>query len=239
MVKVKSTGCEFFKTKIMFKEYDEQRIMYCDNVNFATIFRSSNNSNITDFSRVEIVPSPEQTDRLNVLNNLDLTHIENWTSEVRDFVEFGFISPRANSVIKTLKDSYLVETKKYLTDRHSSELAAIRYDREISGIDYNGKNVHTDRSAKASITSTVLSFNSGVLTQTDFKFKNGWETVTLETFMPIAQAVGSHVSKCFTAEKNVLTLLEAKTIDELSEVDEDNKPVVNVLNLFEEELGKL
>lgn len=235
MVRLNKNGCAFYKVKKTFKEYGEDRVIYCDNKDMS-LFR---NTNVTDVSILEIVPNSDQIDRLNVLNTLDLSQIENWNTEVTDFVVYGYIAPDANSVLSTIKVDYETTTKQRLLEIHGAKLASIRYNKEVEGVEFNGKIAHTDRSAQSSIASAMLAFSAGVLTETNFKFKSGWETFDTTTFVPLAKTVSQHVSKCFNAEKLVVDELELLDIVTLAEQNEDGDYVVDITTMFETKLSTL
>ena len=101
------------------------------------------------------------------------------------------------------------------------KVSEIRFNKEVAGITLGtGATIKTDRESQAQLTSALNSLKNGLITQTDWKASDQWVTVTVETIMPIAQAVASHVTNCFTAEKEVSAQIDAcTTFDALLALD--------------------
>ena len=74
--------------------------------------------------------------------------------------------------------------------------------------------IKTDRESQSTLNGAFGSLANGLITETEWKGSNGWQTVTQETLQPIAQAVASHVAKCFTLERQISEQLDAMTSHE-------------------------
>lgn len=101
-----------------------------------------------------------------------------------------------------------------------ARLADHRWRKETGGVQLQGgQTIKTTREAQAQISSTYSALQSGLVQAADWKAEGGWVAVTLAEFEPIAQAVATHVQRCFTAEKAVAEMLvTAATVDELAQI---------------------
>lgn len=108
------------------------------------------------------------------------------------------------------------QSKESALENAKQRLAAIRYSKETGGIDIaEGVTVTTTRVEQAIINATYSSLKNGLVTQTDWKGNEGWITVDLASFEPVASMVSNHVRKSFAAEKVVCDLLDTKSFEEL------------------------
>ena len=100
-------------------------------------------------------------------------------------------------------------------ERKLSDLAALRYQHETSGITLNGMQIETDRQSQALITGawSFAQLNPSVLI--DWKGVNGWIQIDAATVNVIAGAVATHVQACFTNER-----LHAEAINALATSEE-------------------
>jgi hypothetical protein len=101
-----------------------------------------------------------------------------------------------------------------------AEIAAWRYQKEVSGITYNNAQINTDRESQAQITSAYTGLKNGLLTSVNWKAANGqWVEMTLTAIEPIAGAVANHVQSCFNAEKALAQQVNAaETIEAVNAV---------------------
>ncbi|MBJ7550736.1 DUF4376 domain-containing protein [Marinomonas ostreistagni] len=114
------------------------------------------------------------------------------------------------------------------------KLALIRYRKETAGIELAGVPINTAINDQNRISNAYSSLLNGLISSTRFKGANGWQTVTAETFAPIATAVAQHVDKLFNAEGIVSEQLENMTFDELQNVDIEQLFNVAVASLEQE-----
>jgi len=75
-----------------------------------------------------------------------------------------------------------------------------RREKENGGITVSGVTVQTDSESRANILG-AKELNIGI----DWKTDNGFVTLTAAQIAALATAVGTHVQKCFSAEKTVST----------------------------------
>lgn len=80
----------------------------------------------------------------------------------------------------------------------TNHIKAYRRAKENGGITVSGVTVQTDTESRASLLGAVQ-----LNTSIDWKTPNGFVTLTAQQISDIATAVGSHVQKCFSAEKTV------------------------------------
>jgi len=100
-------------------------------------------------------------------------------------------------------------------------LADIRWRKETGGVALpTGQTIQTTREAQAQVSSTYSSLKDSLVTTADWKTENGWVSVTLTEFQPIAQVVAAHVQACFAAERQVSEQIEAaQTVSDLTVID--------------------
>lgn len=99
---------------------------------------------------------------------------------------------------------YVINTPKNLDQIKQikiQELASNRYNKEVSGIDFNGSKLATDRGTQATIGSALLRLQRKPNEVIDWKGTDGWVQLDLGAIEMIADVVGDHVQACFTAEK--------------------------------------
>jgi hypothetical protein len=90
-----------------------------------------------------------------------------------------------------------------------AELAALRYERETSGITVNGLKVRTDRESQAMLAGAVSFSDLNPEGAIDWKGEAGWLTLDKKTLKEIGRVVGAHVQACFAAERRHSAALEA------------------------------
>ena len=99
-------------------------------------------------------------------------------------------------------------------------LANSRWQLETGGVTLDdGSEVLTDTSNQARLSATYGRLVNGSLTETPWKFANGWRWVTTEGLRPVEQAVAAHVDACFRAEMEVAELINSATIDNIQALD--------------------
>lgn len=107
-----------------------------------------------------------------------------------------------------------------LRTRKYAALAELRWQRETGGLTLNGgQHILTTRESQMQIASTVQSIQAGLITgPVDWKCANGWVQFAPQDILAIAQAVTSHVKRCFAAERHVFEQIQAQTGD-VSQID--------------------
>lgn len=93
----------------------------------------------------------------------------------------------------------------------TSRLAALRYDREVGGIEIGGLRVLTDTTSQAKLTSAVVTLTNNLVPDVDWKAAQGWTRVTMETIRPVAKAVAAHSRACFRGEREVQEAIAGAT----------------------------
>ena len=174
----------------------------------------NNNARLTNFSFRSFTPTKEQQDRLNLVNEIQgLEDKEGFSGQVNDFVIQGYIDSSFPEFLTTpFLKQYETTAKQVLVDQYKAELALIRFNTEIRGVEFMGKIIKSDRESQSTITSTVVLFNTGAIDKLDFKCANDeWlYDLTKDQFLKLALTVSGFVNACFKAE----TL----TIDKLAEL---------------------
>ncbi|WP_027237240.1 DUF4376 domain-containing protein [Leisingera caerulea] len=102
-----------------------------------------------------------------------------------------------------------------------ADLANIRWQRETSGITLpDGSTMATDERSTAKLTATVTSLQSGLVSgPLNFKFPDGWRSVSQAEIEAVAAAVAQHVQSCFDAELTVSGQIGALTDAEVPAFD--------------------
>ena len=217
MVNVKNEGCEFYKLVITFKDAGEDRIAYVDSDHdHREMFSKS--AMFTDIQIKPVKPTQEQIDRLAEVNALDLDNAEIWADSINKYIQHGYIKSAETPIIGKFFIEAEQTTKQHLIDVIGSKLAEHRYNKEVSGSKYETYEVLTDRESQATITSTIVALQAGLLTSVNFKFKNGWKELDAVEFVKVATSISNHVNDCFKAEELTIRTLEALTIEELNEI---------------------
>ena len=91
-----------------------------------------------------------------------------------------------------------------------------RYEEEVAGISVNGQFVETDRTSQTRIAQAHSLVQLDPTTTVDWKSANGWVILNAANITEIALAIGKHVQKCFTKEKELHSLIdECETIEEV------------------------
>ncbi len=143
------------------------------------------------------------------------TYIENssiihmWDMEVIPILDESNIGLTGNNTIFS-NLSIAKESKKL-------DIARLRYNKEIGGIELNGSGISTTRESQSLINSAFTSLANNILTEVDFKTTSGkFVKLGLPEITVIATAVASHVQSCFTQEKTLNEQVDnATTTEEL------------------------
>ncbi len=191
---------------------------------------------MSNFRIESITPTQEQQIRLQKVNALEnIFDKEGWVSQVSTFVMNGYIDNTFPEFLKNaFYEEYKEQSKKILIEKYKADLAALRYDKEIAGVSYMEKIVKSDRESQATITSTIVLFNTGVIETIDFKCANDeWLSgLTKEQFSGLAKSVSGHVNACFKAEALCIEKLSAMPLEELVKPD-GGEVGLNNINLTE------
>lgn len=104
-------------------------------------------------------------------------------------------------------------------DNKKARLAEVRWEHETGGLTVEGTEVRTDRESQSTISNAFVSLSEGLVSDVEFKAVDGWSTVDMVTLRPIAQAVATHVQRCFKSERGVAELLETLVGEDLRTAD--------------------
>lgn len=234
MVKLDKNGCSLYTKKVTFLDNGSEVVQYTDNPSeyesLVNKFKHLSNIVVED-----VVATPEQAGRLEVVNALNLDLVEHWGAEIRDFVTYGYIDPETASILASIAVDYSAQSKEYVLSKLGEEVASYRYNKEVNGVEYDGMLAKTDRESQSTVASSMMAFLAGTLTSIDYKFKNGWRTFDSTTFPAFAKVVSDHVSNCFASENIVMGKLSAMSLEELLAKDAEGKQVINVGEMIETE----
>ena len=101
------------------------------------------------------------------------------------------------------------------------KLAINRYNKECSGITFNGAELQTDRESRANLTAKYALANANALENgAKWKAKNGFVVFTRQNFKDAMTAINTHVDSCFEAESAKIMLIDAATtMEQLNAID--------------------
>lgn len=80
------------------------------------------------------------------------------------------------------------------------ELAALRYEKETSGIIVNGVSIRTDRESQGMVAGAWITMQTSPALMLNWKGTNGWVQLNAASVAAIATAVSNHVQACFNSE---------------------------------------
>lgn len=89
------------------------------------------------------------------------------------------------------------------------ELSKKRYEAEIGGIAWGAHQMHTDRESQSKLSGAMQAADKGWVSELNWKFKDGFATVTAADITSMSQATLTHIQTCFNIEANKLALIEA------------------------------
>lgn len=89
------------------------------------------------------------------------------------------------------------------------QLAALRYEKEIAGIEINGTVIRTDRETQSVLDSAHRRAKEDLDLLVDWKGANGWVKLTAAQIIAIGDAVFAYVQACFKHERELSDLIES------------------------------
>lgn len=102
--------------------------------------------------------------------------------------------------------SIVEKTLQTIQSEMLQRLADYRFVCETQGLDLeSGLRILTDRESQSQLCNAYTTVKTGLIPDTDWKCRNGWQVVTLAEIEPIAKAMAAHVRACFRAEREVAT----------------------------------
>jgi hypothetical protein len=108
------------------------------------------------------------------------------------------------------------KTLETIKREHKERITEDRYEDEVAGISVNGQFVETDRASQTRIAQAQSLVQLDPTTAVNWKSTNGWAILNATNITEIALAIGKHVQKCFTKEKELHSLIdECESIEEV------------------------
>lgn len=101
-----------------------------------------------------------------------------------------------------------------------SEAASKRWERENAGVEVGGRIFATDERTRTVLIGSRIVAKEDAAYTADWKFSNGFATLTAADLIAAANAVGAHVRACFAAEAAHVTAIEA-LLDQQDVIDYD------------------
>lgn len=212
---------EFLPCIVSWTQKNEVKEIATDNPSkIEQLLKNSTSTPIENYTVKAYEPSEVQKTRLEEINNIESDSIfkEGFIEQVNDFINTGYIdNTYPKFMVDALLEKYRAHSKEILLKNYAADLAAIRYTKEVGGVEFMGKKVKTDRESQSTITSTVVLFNTGSMQTIDFKCDNGeWlHNLTKEQFMALAMTVSGYVNSCFRAETLANEIISALPLEQL------------------------
>lgn len=229
MIKIDKNGCEFYLKRVTYLENGILESKYTDTpIEFIDMMNRY--GRITDLKVYDLIPTVEQSKRLEKLNKIKLDMIEYWSNEAYMFVEYGYIDKRLiNSTLYGLYKTYEKETLEYLHSTIKDKLAKYRYSIEVTDLVFkNNMIVKTDRSTLSFIKTQLNIINLNIIENISFKFSNGWMLLDRNNFNLLARRVITHVDKAFNTEYLSTVEIDKMSLDELLLLNDDVKNITAI-----------
>ena len=96
-----------------------------------------------------------------------------------------------------------------MKEAKKAELALARYHAEVSGTEFGGVHIKTDRQSQSLITGAALAATQDPGYSVVWKAEGGFVTLTAEQIIAAAQAVRAHVEACFAREAELSSAVDA------------------------------
>lgn len=240
MLKIENGKYTKLAAKVEFQENGENMVVYTDSPSLYMDMCKNDKVRFSSPVMSENILTPEQDQRLNEILSLQIPEdkLELHLSEATDYVRDGYFRPEPRELLVEFAKTKEEQSKEWFRKRHLADLAAIRWKKEVAGAPYGEFIVASDEASISKITGTIVSFQAGVLTTTDFKFTNGWKTVDAAEMSKIAGTVSSYVALCFKAENIVKEKLMNMSLQELCpdtyKYTEDDDQKLDLEKLYEE-----
>lgn len=231
MLNLSNGQCEFYNCKVTFYDNDELKTEYTNNPSLYSKM-VNDYKHLTNFASEAIVPTEEQIKRLNQVKKLIKkdTNLEAFGDKVSAFVETGYIDSTCPEWMKSLVNKNASASKELLLIKLNSRLSQMKTDKEYGGCVYQGHTLASDLESQSKIASTLLGFMSGMITEVNFKFKDGFVNMNSEQLTAVSSYLMAHVQSCFTAESLCKEKLSSLSLDELLSYDETNSSNLNQEN---------
>lgn len=223
MIRVRSNEIRPYFSKVTLSTTDGEQVIYTDTP--STYEAMVDKFKHITAAKVEPVTLTEnQQARLESLRTLVGELEEKSEREASIFVEDGYLSPWDNcdggvcqvQPLLKLLPKWEGVAREALLGKYKEQLAAVRYDRECGGVKFNGMTAFTDKQAQASITSTMVMFQTGVIKTTKFKFVDGWQELDTNSLTQLGITVATHVQICFNVEEDLVNKLSQLPFKELA-----------------------
>jgi hypothetical protein len=229
MIKIDKNGCEFYLKRVTYLENGILETKYTDTpIEFIDMMNRY--GRITDLKVYDLIPTVEQSKRLDKLNKTKLDMIEYWSNEAYMFVEYGYIDKRLiNSTLYGLYKAYEKETLEYLHSTIKDKLAKYRYSVEVTDLVFkNNMIIKTDRNTLSFIKTQLNIINLNIIENISFKFSNGWMLLDRNNFNLLARRVITHVDKAFNTEYLSTVEIDKMSLDELLLLNDDVKNITAI-----------
>lgn len=222
MIEVKNNAFQFAKYKVTFKDEDVTRTNYSsDRKQYENLVARW--GHLTDLKFENVVPTLEQKNRLDTINDIEDEIKFQYPFEVNQFVQYNAVHPETDA--EFIKVFLTEETENNALEVLKTEMKdaarQIRWEVETGGISFNGISLRTDEQSQVrvgNLISTVLADPDSL--EFDFESQPGvWVTISRDEAVAIGKAVSHHVQACFTRCKELHNEISNATFETLENVD--------------------
>lgn len=222
MLNLSNNQCEFYNCKVSFLDNGELKTEYTNNPSLYNKM-VKDYSNLSNFSLEPVVPTEDQNKRLKQLKKLikSDTNLQAFGDKVIAFVETGYIDSTCPEFMQSLVSKNESKSKELLLEKLYSRLSKMKSEKEYGGCEYQGHRLATDLESQSKISSTLLGFLSNMITEVNFKFKDGFVNMNKEQLQAVSTYLMAFVQSCFTAESLIKEQLAKLSLDELLQYDID------------------
>ncbi len=99
-----------------------------------------------------------------------------------------------------------------------AEAARVRWERETGGVVWSGHDVSTDRESQGKVTALYTLAVGGLVTAANWKFSDGFATLSAAEIQALGLAIAAHVQGAFDAEAQAVAAIEAGQITTKADV---------------------
>lgn len=222
MLNLTNDQLDFYSCKVSFYDNGELKTEYTNNPSLYSKM-VADYKNLSNLTSEPVVPTEDQTKRLKQIKKLvkSDTNLQAFGDKVIKFVETGYIDSTCPEWMKSLVSKNETKSKELLLEKLYSRLSKMKSEKEYGGCEYQGHRLATDLESQSKIASTLLGFLSNMITEVNFKFKDGFVNMNKEQLQAVSGYLMAFVQSCFTAESLAKEQLAKLSMDELLEYDID------------------
>ncbi len=161
-----------------------------------------------------ITISPDQLENLNAQlppGTITKPSDASYDPHTQAFTFTDEIAALVNAAYGNLANGVIVRLKNYA--------AAVRFNKEVGGITFNGAAVPSDRETQAKFVSAAVMAQLNPSITFEWKTDGGFLSLNAEQLIAVATAVGTHVQACFNVEATLSAGITAGMVTTNAQID--------------------